>query len=200
MSQDRIAPGLMAAMALLTAVPAIAADTPEVAEQKRQMSQTYHGFHAHGNCRVFADVGVWQKANWPEGKPVVQQFLQEKILPRYMADPAAMKDKTPDALMLEYLRFCNQTGSEAEQILSKLESADAGDEAKPLRDSMLAARFLGECQTASEVYLKGNPEHKDPIRRLVFNEVYAKDPKYRQFKRPSGKLTEDDVLAIMQHA
>jgi hypothetical protein len=189
--------GLLVAAAALPAVSARAADTPEVAEQKRQLHLAYLGFHADGICDVFIDLGAWQGANWPEGKPVVQQFLTEKILPRFATDPAAFKDKTPDQIETDYLQFCTQTGFQVLQAVTSLSQVPAAeaDKANQLRDTMLMSTFLGQCQTASALYLQGAAEHKDRLEKFVVAEVYAKDAKYRHAEIDEDELVNGNISA-----
>ena len=184
MTRHAIAFGLVMAASAAPAVSAWAAVTPAVAEQKRQLEQAYRGFYADGVCGVYVDLGAWQVSNWPEGKPVVQQFLMEKILPRVATDPAAFKDKTPDEVETEYLQFCTQTGFQVLQSLTSLSQVPAAESAKAtqLHDTMLMAEFLGQCQTASALYLQGPAEHKNTLEKFVVAEIYAKDAKYRNGK------------------
>jgi hypothetical protein len=200
MNQSTIALVVLASAALLPAPPVQAADTPEVAEQKRQYAQAYNSFYTLGSCGVFVDLQQWQLANWPEGRSVVQQFLQEKILPRYMADPAAIKDKTPDAIELDFLNFCMQISSDGNGILDNLKSAEAAgqaEQAKQMRASLRAAEFLGECKTASAFYLGPGLENQDKRRQFVHDEVYAKDDKYRQTRLDKKVFEDGDVAAIL---
>jgi hypothetical protein len=182
MTRRGIAFGLIMAAAALPAVSAWAADAPAVPEQKRQLQQAYQGFYADGVCSVYVDLGAWQVSNWPEGRPVVLQFLRDQILPRFATDPAAFKDKTPDEIESEYLQFCTQTGFQVLQSLTSLSRLPAAEAARAsqLRDAMLAAKFLGQCQTASALYLQGPEEHKNTLEKFVVAEVYAKDAGYRR--------------------
>lgn len=186
-----IALATLLVVVMLPVIPAAAADSPEMAQRKREMTMAYQVFHTHGICGVYVDVKLWQEADWPDGRPAVVQFLHEKVLPRFSQDPAALANKTTAELELEFLRFCTQIGDQFMQVLNSLQllASGAADGPQPtaaeaaqkeqLRDSLRGAEFLGQCQATSALYLETKPEYRDQLEKFVIAEVFAKDPKYR---------------------
>ncbi len=195
----RILSGLAAAAILLPVIGANAGDTPEVAEQKRQLIQAYNVAHTTGICDVFAALRKWQKAGWPEGETAVTQFLTDKILPRFAPDPAALKDKPAAELEVEFGKFCAQSAATTAQAMDGLTRAPAAEAeaARRLGDTLLAAAFLGQCQAASALYLQGVPEHKKHLEEFVIAQVYAKDPKYRHAEINAESLAGGDVAGAV---
>jgi hypothetical protein len=206
MMRDRIIQGILIAAALLPVVSAWAADPPELAARKRELSQAYFVSHANGLCDVYGSLTDWQEANWPEGKPVVAQFLNDKLLPRLTSDPAAVQDMTADQKAAGFLLLCNQAGEQSLQVLQNLESVNGAESNPPptaaeteqrqqLRASLLAATFLGQCQAASALYFDAKQENKEKLDHFVKNEIYAKDPKYRQAEIDHDEMLTGDISA-----
>jgi hypothetical protein len=110
----------MGLIVALIAVPAFAGDTPEVVKQKQEYTTAYQATHAYGMCEVYIGLKEWQEKNWPEGKPVVEQFLKEKILPRYTSDPAALNGKSFVEIETEYLKLCAQSQGMYQQVVETL--------------------------------------------------------------------------------
>jgi len=181
---------LAAAAPLLAGAIAGAADTPEIAEQKRQLAQAYHVAHASGVCEVFAALRAWQRTDWSEGDAAVSQFLADKLLPRFTPDPAVLKDKPAAELETEFGRFCDQSIATTTQGLDELMRAppETSAEALRFRDTLLAATFLGQCQTTSSLYLQGVAEHKNLLRKFVVAQVFSKDEKYRHEEIDLAKI------------
>lgn len=142
-----IVAGFAAVAMLLPVVAAIAADTPEVAEQKRQLIQAYNVSHATGICAVFTALRKWQAAGWPEGETAVAQFLTDKILSRFAPDPAVLNGKPVAELEAEFGKFCAQSTAATAQFLDGLGKTkpEEGEAASRFRDTLLAATFLGQC-------------------------------------------------------
>lgn len=184
---------------LLSSVTANAADTPEVAEQKRQLAQAYNVAHTTGICEVFAGLRLWQKAGWPEGEAAVSQFLVDKVLQHFAPDPAALNGKPAAELEAEFGRFCAQATAATAQVVDGLKQAAAqeAEAARRFQDTLYAAAFLGQCQAASALYLQGVPEHKDRLEKFVVAEVYAKDPKYRHADIDAESLKDGDVAGAV---
>ena len=196
---SRTLPGLAAAAVLLAITTADAADTPEVAQQKRNLMQAYNVAHTSGICEVFAALRKWQAAGWPEGDAAVSQFLTDKIMPRFAPDPAALQGKSTAELESEFGKFCAQSAAATQQVLDGLQQAPAAEAeaANRFRDTLQAANFLGQCQAASALYLQGVPEHKDRLEKFVVAEVYAKDPKYRHAEIDAESLAGGDVAGAV---
>lgn len=195
----RILPVLAAAAFLLPLVAASAADTPEVAEQKRQLMQAYNVSHTTGICEVFAALRKWQKASWPEGEAAVSEFLVGKVAPRFAPDPAALNDKPAAELEAEFGKFCAQSSAATAQVVAGLNQAPAeeAEAARRFQDTLFAAAFLGQCQAASALYLQGVPEHKERLEEFVVAEVYAKDAKYRHEVIDSESMRDGDVAGAV---
>lgn len=197
----KVFPRFAGAVIFLTIGASHAADTPEVAEQKRNLIQAYNVAHTTGVCEVFAALRKWQAAAWPEGEAAVSQFLTEKILPRFAADPALLKDQTPAELEAEFGKFCSRAMATTAQVVEGLEQspAEGAEAASRFRDTLRAAAFLGQCQTASALYLQGVPQHKDRLEKFVVAEVYSMDPKYRHeaVDSESPRLQENSAKATL---
>lgn len=191
--------GLAGTAVLLPVIPAGAADTPEVAQQKRNLIQAYNVAHTTGVCEVFTALRMWQPSGWPEGDAAVSQFLKDKILPRFAPDPAQLEGKSAAELESEFGKFCAQSTTATLQVHEELKQAPAAEveAANRLRDTLIAATFLGQCQTASALYLQGLPEHKDRLEKFVIAEVYSRDPKYRHAEVNAESLKDGDVAGAV---
>lgn len=193
----RMPSGITAAAMIIPVMAAGAADTPELAQQKRNLIQAYNAAHTAGVCEVFTALRKWQPAGWPEGDAAVSQFLKDKILPRFAPDPAQLEGKTAAELESEFGRFCAQSTAATQQVFDGLKQAPAteAEAANRFGDTLLAATFLGQCQTASALYLQGVPEHKDRLEKFVVAEVYSRDPKYRHEEFDEEKAVSGDLGA-----
>jgi hypothetical protein len=177
-----------------------AADPPAAAGQPSPVELVFRAAHARGVCDVYLDFARWQPAHWPAGKAVREEFLTKEILPNYVA-AAGLQDATPDQLEGEYRTFCEQSGDLYGRALEQLESQT--DDATKTQRLQLAAsledgRFVGQCQTASALYLQGDPARQEAVAPFVRDEVYAKDERYRQVTPDveaarAGKV--DEILA-----
>ena len=191
--------GLAGTAILLPMGPAYAADTPEVAQQKQNLIQAYNVAHTTGVCEVFMALRKWQAAGWPEGDAAVSQFLKDKILPRFAPDPSQLEGKSAAELESEFGKFCSQSTAATQQVFDGLKQAPAteAEAASRFSDTLLAANFLGQCQTASALYLQGVPEHKDRLEKFVITEVYSRDPKYRHAEVSAESLKDGDVAGAV---
>lgn len=189
--------GVVFATLLLPFAAARGADTPEVAQQKRNLIEAYNVAHTTGVCEVFAALRQWQAAGWPEGEAAVTQFLTGKVMPQFTADPSILAGKSPAEQESEFGKFCAQSTATVLRVHDGLKQAPAEDAeaANRFRDTLLAATFLGQCQTASALYLQGVPEHKDRLEGFVVAEVYSRDAKYRPVAIDEEKLVTGDAEA-----
>ncbi len=192
MNRNGLVPGMLIAFALLPGV--WAGDSPEVAQRKQELTLAYQLSHTHGICGVYGDLRDWQAANWPEGKSAVTDYRDQKILPRFIQDPAALAGKTAEEIELEFTKLCTQTSDGARQVLSSLETAEA-KEKEELRASMLLATFLGQCRAASALYFDAKPDQKKMIDKFVKDEVYAQDARYRQVEIDHDAMLEGNLSA-----
>jgi hypothetical protein len=174
--------GLAAAAAILPAAKAYAEDTPEVAQQKRNLIDAYNAAHTTGVCDVFTALRKWQATAWPEGESAVTEFLIGRVMPQFTADAAVLQGQSAAELESEFGQFCRQSTAATLRVFAGLKQAPAEETeaANRFRDTLAAATFLGQCQTASALYLQGVPEDKERLGKFVVAEVYSRDPKYRQ--------------------
>ena len=181
--------------AAVLSMPAAAADSPEVAQQKRNLIEAYNVAHTTGVCEVFTSLRKWQAAGWPEGEAAVSEFLKGRVLPRFAPDSAQLEGKSAAELESEFGKFCAQSTAATLRVFEGLKQAPAteAEAANRFSDTLLAATFLGQCQTASALYLQGVPEHKERLEKFVIAEVYARDPKYRHEEVTAESLKDGDV-------
>ncbi len=178
---------------------AFAADTPEVAAEKRQMLQAYEGFHADGACSAYRSLSVWQKAQWPEGTVAVNAFLSGTLLPKYVSDPVSLKDKPFAELEVEFSNFCTQMSQLTQQVLNNLSSAAAAraDQSAQIEErtkTMFLTRFLGQCQAASALKFQSALEHREKLKQFIVDEIYARDARYRQEAVVREGASDDEVV------
>lgn len=191
--------GLAAIAVLMPVAAARSADTPEIAQQKRNLIEAYNVAHTAGVCEVFTALRQWQAAGWPEGDAAVSAFLTGKVMPQFTPDPSVLAGKTPAEQESEFGKFCAQSTAALLRVHDGLKQAPAEETvaADRFRDTLLAATFLGQCQTASALYLQGAPEHKDRLEKFVVAEVYSRDPKYRQAEVAAESLEDGDVAGAV---
>lgn len=176
------------AMSLLVAVSATAGAQPE--QQQALIRQALDSAYGYGTCLVYVELRGWQQTEWPEGEAAVNAALVERILPRYTQDAAVLK-RDPIELANEYANLCRQTQQQYFDFDGQLaeNSADAPEVAQQkvnMRQTMSAARFVGQCQIASAIYfgtLETRKEDHEHLGRFMTAKIYSQDPKYLPYPK-----------------